>query len=223
MRLTSLLRGRARRNPSLSPRVRPSPPSRRRVRRSLSLGPRARPSPPYRRRARRRLALSFWGEAGFILQRRRVRLTPPSGVGRDGIHPSAIGRDRARPQGVGRGGAELLSLEQGMTWSPYASRSFLRSVVIGSTFWGTLVLDPRHPLATGHNLLHPPIPVPYPCPVSSFFHYFIMRVIIISPIVSNGRLLTLPKNLSIAVTRSILVGLIGRYIYACSFHKMPVT
>ena len=33
-----------------------------------------------------------------------------------------------------------------MTWSPYASRSFLRSVVIGSTFWGTLVLGPRQEL-----------------------------------------------------------------------------
>ena len=31
-----------------------------------------------------------------------------------------------------------------MTWRPYASRSFSRSVVIGSTFWGTLVLGPRH-------------------------------------------------------------------------------
>ena len=40
---------------------------------------------------------------------------------------------------------------------------------------------------------------------------------------SNDRLLTLLINLSIATTRPKLVGLIGRYIYACSFHKMPLT
>jgi len=67
----------------------------------------------------------------------------PKGVGRDGVYPSALGRDRARPKGVGRGGTELLSLEQGMKRRPYASRSFSRSVVIGSTFWGILVLGPR--------------------------------------------------------------------------------
>ena len=44
-RLTLSLRGRARRN--------------------LSLSLRAGPSPPYRHRARRRLALSLWGEAGL--------------------------------------------------------------------------------------------------------------------------------------------------------------
>jgi hypothetical protein len=36
------------------------------------------------------------------------------------------------------------------------------------------------PVAAGHNLLHPPLPIPYPCPVINFlFHNFIMRVIII--------------------------------------------
>ena len=33
--------------------------------------------------------------------------------------------------------------ERGMKRRPYASRSFLRSAVIGSTFWGTPVLGPR--------------------------------------------------------------------------------
>ena len=33
--------------------------------------------------------------------------------------------------------------EQGMKRRPYASRSFSRLVVIGSTFWGTPVLGPR--------------------------------------------------------------------------------
>ena len=31
------------------------------------------------------------------------------------------------------------------------------------------------------------------------------------------------KNLSIAAMRSKLVGLIGRYIYACSFNNKPIT
>ena len=39
---------------------------------------------------------------------------------------------------------------------------------------------------------------------------------------SNGRLLTLPINLSITDTRTKLVGLIGRYIYVCSFNINPV-
>ena len=46
-------------------------------------------------------------------------------------------------KGVRRGGTKLLSFEQGTLRRPYPSRSFYRSVVIGSTFWGTPVLGPR--------------------------------------------------------------------------------
>ena len=57
------------------------------------------------------------------------------------LEPS--GEAELSPKGVGRGGTELLSLEQGMKRRPYVSGSFSRSVVIGSTFWGTPVLGPR--------------------------------------------------------------------------------
>ena len=46
-------------------------------------------------------------------------------------------------EGVGRGGTKLLSFKEGTLQRPYPSRSFYRLVVIGSTFWGTLVLGPR--------------------------------------------------------------------------------
>ena len=54
------------------------------------------------------------------------------------------GRHTGDPLACGEGlGLSTELPEQGMTRRPYASRSFSRSVVIGSTFWGTLVLGPR--------------------------------------------------------------------------------
>jgi len=125
-RPTPPLRGRARRSLSFNPRARPSPPNRRRARRRLALSPRARSCPPQRRRASRRLALSP-----------RARPCPPQRR-RARQRLALIPRVRqSYPKGVGRGGTKLLSFEQGTLRRPYPSRSFYRSVVIGSTFWGT--------------------------------------------------------------------------------------
>ena len=57
--------------------------------------------------------------------------------------PRPSGETELVPKAFGRGGTKLLLFEQGMKRRPYASRSFSRSVVIGSTFWGTPVLSPR--------------------------------------------------------------------------------
>ena len=92
----------------------------------------ARPTPPLRGRARRSLSFSP-----------RVRPSPPHrrrARRRLALSPRAR---QSYPKGIGRGGTKLLSFEQGTLRRPYPSRSFYRSVVIGSTFWGTPVLGPR--------------------------------------------------------------------------------
>ena len=89
------------------------------------------------------------------------------------------------------------------------------------------------PVAAGHNLSHPPIPNPLPCSFHLSFT-FIMSKCSIHLLVSNGRLPTLPINLSKAVTRSctskthridifIHMGFISSLQYKCTTHIYIVT
>ena len=84
------------------------------------------------------------GETEFIPWPSGETEPVPMASGETEINLEPSGEAELSPKGVGRGGTKLLSLEQGMKRRPYASRSFSHSVVIGSTFWGTSVLGPRH-------------------------------------------------------------------------------
>ena len=88
-------------------------------------------------------ALKASGETEFIPRPSGETEPAPKASGETEINPEPLGEVELSHKGVGRGGTELLSLEQGMKRCPYVSRSFLRSMVIGSTFWGTPVLGPR--------------------------------------------------------------------------------
>ena len=87
-------------------------------------------------------ALKASGETEFIPRPSGETEPTPKASGETEINPEPLGEVELSHKGIGRGETELLSLEQGMKRRPYASRSFSRSVVIGSTFWDTLLLVP---------------------------------------------------------------------------------
>ena len=88
-------------------------------------------------------ALKASGETEFIPRPSGKTEPAPKASGEMETNPEPSGEAKLSQKGVGRGGTKLLLFEQGMKRHPYASRSFSRSVVIGSTFWGTPVLGPR--------------------------------------------------------------------------------
>ena len=88
-------------------------------------------------------ALKASGETEFIPWPSGETEPVPIASGETEINLEPSSEVELSHKGVGRGRTKLLSLEQGMTWRPYASRSFLYLTVIGSTSWGTLVLGPR--------------------------------------------------------------------------------
>ena len=79
-------------------------------------------------------ALKASGEMEFIPWPSGETEPVPMASDETEINLEPSGEAELSPKGVVRGGTKLLFTERGMKRRPYASRSFSRSVVIGSTF-----------------------------------------------------------------------------------------